>query len=218
MAPLVSTAQFPSFHLVLKPAQNFFFFFFFYLAESFFYRKWPRAKIREAFGTLVSSVSSLIIKYDKGEMCSVMCDAFVTSWTVAHQAPGSTGSSRQEYWNGLPCPPPGDLPDPGIESTSLCLLHWLVDSLPLAPPAKPNKGEKRKWSRSVVSDSSRPHGLSPTRLLRPWDFPGKSTGVGCHFLLQEIFLTQGSNPCLPHCRQTLYCLNHQGSHMFAKET
>ena len=41
-----------------------------------------------------------------------------------------------------------------------------------------------KWSRAVVSDSSRPHGLQPTRLLRPWDFPGKSTGVGCHCLLR----------------------------------
>ena len=40
-----------------------------------------------------------------------------------------------------------------------------------------------KLSRSVVSDSSRPHGLQPTRLLCPWDFPGKSTGVGCHCLL-----------------------------------
>ena len=40
-----------------------------------------------------------------------------------------------------------------------------------------------KWSRSVVSDSSQPHGLQLTRLLRPWDFPGKSTGVGCHCLL-----------------------------------
>ena len=39
-------------------------------------------------------------------------------------------------------------------------------------------------SRSVVSDSVRPHGLQPTRLLHPWDFPGKSTGVGCHCLLQ----------------------------------
>ena len=42
-----------------------------------------------------------------------------------------------------------------------------------------------KWSRSVVSDSSRPHGLQPTRPLRPWDFPGKSTGVSCHVLLQQ---------------------------------
>ena len=44
---------------------------------------------------------------------------FATLWTVAHQAPLSKGFSRQEYWRGLPCPPPGDLPDPGIEPTSL---------------------------------------------------------------------------------------------------
>ena len=44
---------------------------------------------------------------------------FVTLWTVACQAPPSTGFSRQEYWSGLPCPPPGDLPDPGIKPMSL---------------------------------------------------------------------------------------------------
>ena len=70
---------------------------------------------------------------------------------------------------------------------------------------------KWKWSRLVVSDSLRPHGLYPTRLLCPWDFPGNSTGVDCHFLLQGIFPTQGSNPGLPHCRQTLYRLSHQES-------
>ena len=48
-------------------------------------------------------------------------------------------------------------------------------------------------------------------LLRPWDSPGKNTGVGCHSLLQEIFLTQGSNPGLPHCRRTLYRLSYQGN-------
>ena len=61
-----------------------------------------------------------------------------------------------------------------------------------------------KWSRSVMSDSLRPHRLQPARLLQPRDFPGKSTGVGFHSLLQGIFLTQESNPGLPHCRQTLY--------------
>ena len=45
----------------------------------------------------------------------------------------------------------------------------------------------------------------------PWDFSGKNTGVGCHVLLQEIFPTQGLNPALPRCRQTLYHLSHQGS-------
>ena len=51
---------------------------------------------------------------------------------------------------------------------------------------------------SVVSNSLWPHGLQPARLLFPQNFPGKSTGVGCHFLLHGIFPTQGSNPRLLH--------------------
>ena len=58
-------------------------------------------------------------------------------------------------------------------------------------------------SHSVMPDSLRPHGLQPTSLLCPWDFPGKNTGMGCHFLLQGIFPTQGSNPGLLYCRQIL---------------
>ena len=50
-----------------------------------------------------------------------------------------------------------------------------------------------------------------TRLLHPWGFLGKSTGVGCHFLLQGIFPTKGSDPSLPHCRQMLYRLSYQGN-------
>ena len=73
--------------------------------------------------------------------------------TAAHQAPPSLGLSRQEHWSGLPFPSP---------------MH---------------ESEKWKGSHSVVSNSSRPHGLQPTRLLRPWNFPGQSTGVGCHYLL-----------------------------------
>ena len=47
-----------------------------------------------------------------------------------------------------------------------------------------------KWSRSVMSDCLWPHGLQPTRLLHPWDFPGKSTGVGCHYLLLKPHTNQ----------------------------
>ena len=54
-------------------------------------------------------------------------------------------------------------------------------------------------------------GLQPARLLCSWDSPGKNTGVGSHALLQGISLTQGSNMGLPHCRQILYSLSHQGS-------
>ena len=83
-----------------------------------------------------------------------LCPTLCDPWTAAHQAPLSLGFSRQEHWSGLPFPSP---------------MH---------------ESEKWKWSRSIVSDSYRLHGLQPTRLLHPWDFQGKSTGMGCHCLLQ----------------------------------
>ena len=65
---------------------------------------------------------------------SVVSDSFATPWTAALQAPLSMGFSRQEYWSGLPCPPPGDHPDPGIEPGSAASQ---ADSLPSEPPGKP---------------------------------------------------------------------------------
>ena len=73
---------------------------------------------------------------------------FATPWAVASQAPPSMGFSRQKYWSGLPCPPPGDLPNPGIEPTLPALQ---ADSLPTEPPGKcsppPREvtGPQRKW-------------------------------------------------------------------------
>ena len=106
--------------------------------------------------------------------------------------------SRQEYWSGLPCPPPGDLPDPGIKPTSPVSPAFQTDSLLLT-----HRGIERKAKSEVAQscltlydpmDHSLPgssvHGI----------FPGKNTRVGCHFLLQEIFLTQALNLGLPHCR------------------
>ena len=77
---------------------------------------------------------------------------------AAHQAPPSLGFSRQEHWSELSFPYP---------------MH---------------ESEKWKRSHSVMSDSERPHGLQPTKLLHPWDFPGKSTAVGCHCLLWKWVL------------------------------
>ena len=65
-------------------------------------------------------------------------------------------------------------------------------------------------NRSVVSASLQLPGLQSTRLLCPWIFPGKNTGVGSYALLQGIFPTQGPNLGLLHCRQILYHLSHQG--------
>ena len=77
---------------------------------------------------------------------------FATLWTVARQAPLSMGFSRQEYWSGLPCPPPGDLPDPEIKPRSPALQ---AHSLPAEPPGKPkNTGV---GSRSLLQ------GIFPTQ-------------------------------------------------------
>ena len=89
-----------------------------------------------------------------------------TPQTAAHQAPPSLGFSRQEHWSGLPFPSP---------------MH---------------ESEKWKWSHSAISDYSRPHGLQPTRLLRPWDLFGSlefwymlSRGSQCDQLWGKILGT-----------------------------
>ena len=83
-----------------------------------------------------------------------------------------------------PCPTLSDPIDgspPGSPSLEFSRQeHW--SGLPYTSPI--HEYEKWKWSSSVVSDSEQPHGLQPTRFLRPWDSPDKSTGVGCHFLLR----------------------------------
>ena len=61
-----------------------------------------------------------------------------TLWTVAHQAPLSMGFSKQEYWSGLPCPPPGHLPNPGTELISSVAPTFQADSLPLSHQGRAN--------------------------------------------------------------------------------
>ena len=86
-----------------------------------------------------------------------------------------------------------------------------TDALSLSPKFWKSRGWWFKLSYSVVSDSLWPHGLSPARLLYPWNFPGKNTGVGCHSLLHGIYRAQGLNLGFLHCRRILYHLSHQGS-------
>ena len=103
---------------------------------------------------------AVMLRWLKWKIYVVLLRHFSCVWlcatpeTAAHQTPPPPGFSRQEHRSGSP------------------------------PPSPMHESEEWKWSRPVVSDSSRPHGLQPTRLLRPWDFPGKSAGVGCHCLLQ----------------------------------
>ena len=77
---------------------------------------------------------------------------FVILWTVAQQDPLFMGFSRQEFWSGLPCPPPRDLPNPWIKPASPALL---ADSLHLAPPGKPENristGKKKNHSWTITS-------------------------------------------------------------------
>ena len=75
---------------------------------------------------------------------------------------------------------------------------------------------KSHYSYLVVSDSLWPHGLWPTRLLWPWNSPGKNTRVGSHSLLQRFFPTQGLNPGILNCRKILYHLSHQESPKYLK--
>ena len=63
----------------------------------------------------------------------------MTPWTVAHQAPLCMRFSRQEYWSGLPCPPPGHLPDPGIEPASFASSALADGFFTTEPPGKPRE-------------------------------------------------------------------------------
>ena len=166
---------------------------------------------------------------------------FATPWTAAYQTPPSTGFSRQEYQSGVPLPSPM-YPIVWTEKQSKAFnwaLHSRQNKIKEKLSSfglKSGKGKipkaLRKCSRGNPSFSCKEGKLLNsmdscfkidmkwsevaqsclTRLLCPWDFPGKSIGVGCHFLLQGIFMTQGSNPGLPHCKQMLYPLSHQGRH------
>ena len=107
---------------------------------------------------------------------------FVTPWTVACQAPLSMGLSKQEYWSGLPFPPPGNLPHPGIKPRSPALQ---ADSLLSEPPGKP---QKEYGIRRMVGS---------LQSIWSWDYVcGQKWGCnGLHGLYPMIYMLK---PCL-HC-------------------
>ena len=81
---------------------------------------------------------------------------------------------------------------------------------------QPKDHSESRGGSGLVAKSwlSRSHGPSPARLFCPWYSPGMNTGMGCHFLLQEIFPTQESNPGLLHCSQILYWLSYHEAHLW----
>ena len=92
------------------------------------------------------------------------------------------------------------------DMASICFLTWMMNTLAFIV--------QLLFKLCITIRSIfvlQPNGLQPARFLCPWDFPGRNTGVDCHFLPQGIYLTQGQNPHLLHCRRILYHLSYQGS-------
>ena len=142
------------------------------------------------------------------------------------------GFSRQKYWTGLPCPLPGNIPNPGIKPRSPTLKADSLSSESLGKPKNIGVGnlfllqgifQPRNQTDICMQVDSLPACISTQiltsllpvhvqalsrvqlfetpwniagHLLLVWNFPGKNTGANCHFLLQRIFLIQGSNSCL----------------------
>ena len=129
---------------------------------------------------------------------SVMSNPFAISQTVAHQAPLSMEFCMQEYWSGLPFPSPGGLPHPGIEPESSASRGGFFISEPRGNPIKkPIRSDQ--ISRSVVSDSLRPHESQHARLPCPSSTPGvhsdsRPSSQWCHPAISSSVVPFSSCP------------------------
>ena len=134
-----------------------------------------------------------------------MSNSSATPWTVAHEAPSNHGISQERLleWVAIYYSRGSSL----TRDRTYISCIGKIDSLPPSYQGSP----VLRVSPSTVLDSLGPRGLQLARLLCPWNSPGKNTGVGCNFILQRIFPTQGLNLDLLHYRQILYHLSHQGS-------
>ena len=115
---------------------------------------------------------------------------FVTPWTAARQAPPSMGFSRQEYWSGVPCPPPRDLPNSGIEPVSPVLQ---VDSLLSEPPGSEDIYENLPPRREIRLDC----GMYLNRevcFLTPYFL------YGFNFFVMRMYLCINVIKCV-HCKK-----------------
>ena len=167
-----------------------------------------------------SNISRLLLIPMLG--CFSHVQLFATLWTVAHEAPLSLGLSKQEYWSGLPCPPPKDLPDPEIKPMSPAFLH----SLPTEPPGKPSyvnscwcMGKKIRTFWNLFSFFSVVHWIHKCRTYRYWRMTlivafficeskvrlqtmlclkkAQEGTIGCTLIEQNF-----SGPCCTWCNQT----------------
>ena len=144
-----------------------------------------------------------------------------TPWTVAFQAPLSMGFSRKDTGAGCHFLPQGNLLTKG---SNLGLLHcrqilyhlnhqgslyigiyvFILGLNPIIHTHTHTHTHMKVLVTLLCPILCNLMDCSSPRLLCPWDFPGKNTGVGSHSLLQEIVPTRGWNPSLPHCRQSRF--------------
>ena len=115
---------------------------------------------------------------------------FATLWTIAYQASLSMEFSRQEYRSGSSCFPPKDLQDPGIKLISLMSSELAGRFFTIVPAGKYTACMHAKSLQSRLCNS-----MEPSRLLTPWDSPGKNTGVGCHALIinKDLLYSKGNS-------------------------
>ena len=109
-------------------------------------------------------------------------DKDLHSYTPIHINVAKNGTAAAAAKSLQSCP---TLCDPRDSSPPGCPVPGILQARTLEWVAISFSNAWRKWSCSVVSDPQQPHGLQPSRLFHPWDFPGRSTGVGCHCLLRE---------------------------------
>jgi len=93
------------------------------------------------------------------------------------------GFSRQEHWNGLPRPPPGDLPNPGIKPSLLSLLHWQGDSLPPGPPGKP--------PTQALANSTSTTNVPNLTLIQTLRSGVENPSIGFLFFKMNVFILLG---------------------------
>ena len=127
---------------------------------------------------------------------------FVTPWTVDHRAPLAMGFSRQEYWSGLPCPPAGDLPNPGMEPPSLMSPvlagGFFTISATWSPYRDSNKEEKRSlfWGGTWKCRTGMSTGDGGQSLEGLGVLPASKMGWRHHFPLAGLVHVLGSVPLL----------------------
>ena len=102
----------------------------------------------------------------------------MTLWTAPYQVPVSMRLSRKDYWSGLPCPPPRDLPNLGTEPTSPLSPALQVDSLPTEPPGKPPNHSSRKFPKMFFKKET----FSAISIVQVVQYSGKSDG----FLIERL--------------------------------